>query len=283
MFIIGGSASKTIAEDLSKETGIPLAETEIYRFPDNELYVRIKQDIQDEEVIVIQTTYPDDHIIELLLLLDACKRAKAKRILVIIPYFGYARQDRQFKAGEPVSAQVLATLFSVYATEVINIDPHKDYIKDFFSIPAKNVSAVPLLANYLEEKDIDVILAPDKGALDRAKQAAKHLGCEFDYLEKTRIDGSKILMKTKILDVKGLSVVILDDIISTGGTMAAAIKELKKQQATSVYVACTHGLFAGNAIEKLKAAGCDEIIATDTIHSAYSKVKIAPILTSFIE
>jgi ribose-phosphate pyrophosphokinase len=280
MFIIGGSASRTIAEDISKQTKIPLAETEIFRFPDGELYVRIKQDIEEEEIIIIQTTYPDEHIIELLFLLDACKRANAKKIITIIPYFGYARQDRQFKKGEPISAQVLATIISVNASEVINIDPHKEYIKDFFSIPARNITAVPLLAQYLEKKDVDIILAPDKGALDRAKQASKLLGCDVDYLEKTRIDGSTISMKTKTLDVKSASVAILDDIISTGGTMAATIKELKKQQAASVYVACTHGLFAGNAIEKLKSAGCDEIIATDTIFSAYSKVKIAPALAS---
>ena len=280
MYIIGGSASQTIAEDLSKQTKIPLAETEIFRFPDGELYVCIKQDITNRDVTIVQTTYPDGNIIELLLLLDACKRAKAKNITTVIPYFGYARQDKQFKKGEPISAQALATLFSVNATEVINIDPHKDYIKDFFSIPAKNITAVPLLAQYLKNKKIDIILAPDKGAMDRAKHAANLLDCDVDYLEKTRIDGSTITMKTKTLDVKDLSVAIIDDIISTGGTMAAAIKELKNQQASSVYVACTHGLFAGNAIEKLEEAGCDEIIATDTIQSSYSKVKIAPLLAS---
>ncbi|RLF57837.1 MAG: ribose-phosphate diphosphokinase [Thermoplasmata archaeon] len=280
MFLIGGTASLSIAEDLSLQSNIPIAETIIHRFPDGELYVRIKEKIEKHEIIIIQTTYPDENIIELFLLLDACKRANAKKITVIIPYFGYARQDKQFKPGEPISAEALATLICVNADEIITIDPHKEHIKGFFSIPTKSVSAVPALAEYLKNKNIDVVLAPDKGALKRAKDTAKILNCEVDYLEKKRIDGSTIIIKPKQLEVKNKTVAIIDDIISTGGTMAAAITELKKQKAAKVYVACTHGLFAGAAIEKLKKAQCDEIISTETIRSAYSKVKITPVLTS---
>ena len=219
-------------------------------------------------------------IIELFLLLDACKRAHAKKIKAIIPYYGYARQDKQFKKGEPVSANALATIISMFADEVTTIDPHKDYILDFFSIPTNNISAVPAISSFLKERNIDVILAPDKGAYDRAKTAASSLNCEFDYLEKTRINGTTIKISPKTLDVKGKRVAIVDDIISTGGTMATAISELKKQNASAVFVACTHGLFAANAIEKLRNAGCDEIIATDTIRSEFSKVKIAPLLSN---
>jgi len=279
MFLIGGSASKSIAEDISKQTNIPIAKTEIYRFPDGELYLRIKQDLENQEITIIQTTYPDENIIELFLLLDACKRANVKKITVIIPYFGYARQDKQFQPGEPVSAEALARLISVDADKVITIDPHKEHIKDFFSIPAKNVSAVPVLSTYLKNKHVDVVLAPDKGALFRAEETARLLHCDVDYLEKKRINGTTISIQTKTLNVKDQTVAIIDDIISTGGTMAAAIQELKKQQVKNIYVACTHGLFAGNAIEKLTTAGCDEIIATDTIQSAYSTVKTASVLS----
>ena len=280
MFLIGGTASLSIAEDLSLQSNIPIAETIIHRFPDGELYVRIKEKIENHEIIIIQTTYPDKNIIELFLLLDACKRANAKKITVIIPYFGYARQDKQFKPGEPISAEALATLICVNADEIITIDPHKEHIKDFFSIPIKSVSAVPALAGYLKNKNIDVVLAPDKGAIKRAKDTAKILNCEVDYLEKKRIDGNTITIKPKQLEVKNKNVAIIDDIISTGGTMAAAITELKKQKAAKVYVVCTHGLFAGTAIDKLKKAQCDEIISTETIRSAYSKIKITPVLTS---
>ena len=282
MFLIGGSASKRLAEDLSKITSIPMADTDIYRFPDGELYIRIKENLKEQDTILVQTTYPDEKIIELFLLLDACKRANAKKITTIIPYFGYARQDKQFKPGEPVSAEALARLISINSDNVITIDPHKEYIKNFFSIPTKNISAIPAISSYLNDKQVDVVLAPDRGALSRAKDAAKQLKCEVDYLEKTRIDGSTISIKTKKLDVYNQIVVIIDDIISTGGTMAAAIRELKKQKAKQIYVACTHGLFAGDAIEKLKNAQCDEIIATDTIQTAYSKVRIAPLLVSLL-
>ncbi len=281
MYIIGGTASDKIAKDLSVGLNIPLADTISKRFPDDEFYVRINEDISGEHVVIVQTTYPDHNIIELFILQNAAKEAGAKKITVIIPYYGYARQDTKFKKGEPISAKALAKLISLNADEVITVDPHKEYILDFFSTSAKSCSAVPEIAKYLIEKDIDMLLAPDKGALDRVKKASKIIGCDFDYMEKTRIDGETIEIKPKKLDAKNKNVAIIDDIISTGGTMARSIQELKKQHANNVFVACTHGLFAGDAIKKLVSAGCDEIISTDTIQNDYSKVKIAPCLLPF--
>jgi len=281
MFIIGGTASKTIAEDLSKNLKIPIANTISKRFPDDELYVRIIDDVSKEHVIIIQTTYPDYNIIELFLLQNAVEEADAKEISVVIPYFGYARQDTKFKNGEPISAKALANLISLNADRVITVDPHKEHILDFFSTNAYSASAVPEIAKYLKERNIDLILAPDKGALERAKQASKIIGCDFDYMDKTRIDGATVEIKPKKLDVQNKNVAIIDDIISTGGTMAISIQELKKHGAKKVSVACTHGLFAGDAIKKLNSAGCDEIISTDTIQSDYSKVRVSPSLTPF--
>jgi ribose-phosphate pyrophosphokinase len=282
MFLISGSASKSIANDLSKIADIKQADVDNFRFPDGELYIRIKESVENEEIIIIQTTYPDEKLIELFLILDACRQSNTKKITVVIPYFGYARQDKQFKSGEPISASLFASLISKFADEVITIDLHKQYITDFFSIPIKNISAIPAIADYLHSKKIDLVLAPDKGAFTNAKKAAEILKCDVDYLEKTRIDGTTIKIAPKNLDVTDKKVAIIDDIISTGGTMATAIKELKNQHAAKVYVACTHGLFAGSAIEKLSNAHCDEIIATDTIESKYSKVKMAQIISNFL-
>jgi ribose-phosphate pyrophosphokinase len=283
MYIIGGTASKSVAEDLSKKLDKPLAETISKRFPDNEFYMRIEDDVSGEHVVIVQTTYPDNNIVELFILQNAVEEAGAKEITVVIPYFGYARQDTKFKSGEPISAKAIANLISLNADRVITVDPHKEYILDFFSTPAFSCSAVPELAKYLKDKDIDMILAPDKGALERVKQASKIIKCDFDYMEKTRIDGETIEIKPKKLDSQNKNVAIIDDIISTGGTMAKSIQELKKYGAKNVFIACTHGLFAGDAIKKLNAAGCDEIISTDTVISEFSKVKIAPCIVNLLK
>jgi len=213
---------------------------------------------------------------------DAVKEAGAKKITVVVPYFGYSRQDKKFEEGEPISAKAIAALISLNADEVITIDPHKEHILDFFSIPAFSCSAVPELAKFLKKKDIDLVLAPDKGALDRAKQASTIIGCDFDYMEKTRIDGTTVEIKPKNLNAQDKNVAIVDDIISTGGTMAKSIAELKKHGAKKIFVACTHGLFAGEAVKKLVSAGCDEIISTDTIVSEFSKVKISPCILQLL-
>ena len=283
MYIIGGTASKTVAEDLSKELKVPLANIISKRFPDDEFYFRILEDISGKHVIIVQTTYPDPNIIELFLIQNAVEEAGAKEISIVIPYFGYARQDTKFQDGEPISAKAMANLISLNADRVITVDPHKEHILDFFSTSAHSCSAVPELARYLTKKNIDMILAPDKGALERAKQVSDIINCDFDYMEKTRIDGKTIEIKPKKLDSQNRNVAIIDDIISTGGTMAKSIQQLKKHGAKNVYVACTHGLFAGDAIKKLSSAGSKEIIATDTIQSKFSKVKTAPCISSFLK
>ena len=283
MYIIGGTASKTVAEDLSKELKVPLANTISKRFPDDEFYMRILDDVSGEHVVIVQTTYPDPNIVELFLLQNAATEAGAKEISVVIPYFGYARQDTKFQEGEPISAKAMANLISLNADRVITVDPHKEHILDFFSTSAFSCSAIFEIAKYLKNKDIDMLLAPDKGALERTKQASKIIDCDFDYMEKTRIDGTTVEVKPKKLNVQGKNVAIIDDIISTGGTMAKSIQQLKNDGAKNVFVACTHGLFAGDAVKKLVAAGCFEIISTDTIQSEFSKVKIAPTIVPFFK
>jgi ribose-phosphate pyrophosphokinase len=283
MKIISGTTSETIAEDISKSLKIPIIDRTIKRFPDGELYIRILENIKDENILLIQNTFPDKNIIELFLLQDALREANVNKIITIIPYFGYARQDKIFQKGEVISAKTLASLISINADEIITIDPHKEHILDFFSIPAYSISAINDLSYYFKNKNIDLILAPDKGAIDRVKKAAEIIKCDYDYMEKKRINEYKIQIKPKNLDVENKKIAIIDDIISTGGTMAKSIYELKKQKAKKVYVACTHGLFVGDAIHKLNSAKCDEIVTSDTILNKFSKIKIVNTISRFLK
>lgn len=275
MYILGGTSAKNVAEHLSNRLQQPLLHTTYKRFPDDEFYIRLLDNIAGQHILIVQTAYPDPKIVELLLMQEAVHDAGAKKITVIIPYFGYSRQDKKFEEGEAISARAIAQHISLHADCVITVDPHKEHILKFFTVPAYSCSAVGSIAKYLIEKNIDFILAPDKGAKERAKEAASLIGCEYDYLEKTRINGTTVKITPKKLEAHNKHVAIIDDIISTGGTMAHSIRELKKQGAKSVIVACTHGLFVGGAKEKLLSADCDEIISTDTIETEFSKVSAA--------
>jgi len=282
MYVLGGTSAKNVAGNLANKIQQPLLQATYKRFPDDEFYVRILDDIAGEDVLIVQTAYPDPKIVELLLMQDAVHDAGAKKITVVLPYFGYSRQDKKFKEGESISARAVAQHISMYADYVITVDPHKEHILKFFSVPAYSCSAVSTIAQYLKEKNIDFVLAPDNGAKERAKEAATLIDCEYDYLEKTRVDGTIVKITPKKLDVRGKHVAIIDDIISTGGTMANSIKELKKQGAKTVSIACTHGLFVGGAKEKLLSADCDEIISTDTIETEFSKVSAADCIAEIL-
>jgi ribose-phosphate pyrophosphokinase len=282
MYILGGTSAKNVARNLANKIHQPLLQATYKRFPDDEFYVRVLDDIEGEDVLIVQTAYPDPKIVELLLMQDAVHDAGAKKIIVVLPYFGYSRQDKKFEEGEATSARAVAQHISMHADCVITVDPHKEHILKFFSVPAYCCSAITTIAQYLKEKNIDFILAPDKGAKDRAKEAATLINCEYDYLEKTRIDGTTVKITPKKLDARGKRVAIIDDIISTGGTMANSIKELKKQGAKTVSIACTHGLFVGGAKEKLLSADCDEIISTDTIETEFSIVSAADCIAEIL-
>lgn len=282
MYVIGGNAAKIVARDISDILNIPLADTICKRFPDDEFYFRIKDNISGEDVIIVQTTYPDKNIIELLIIQDAVFEANAKSITVVLPYFGYSRQDKKFEGGEPISARAIAEHISLHADYVVTVDLHKEHLLDFFKAPAYSCSAVTEIAQYLKTKEVDFVLAPDKGAINIAKKASKIINCDYDYLEKTRIDGETVKLQPKNLQTQNMNVAIIDDIISTGGTMAQSINQLKNQGAKKVLVACTHGLFVGGAKEKLLSAGCDEIISTDTIENEFTKVKSAKCIANIL-
>ena len=239
-------------------------------------YVRIDEDLDDQEVFLVQTSWPDRNIVELFLLQDAIKEFDVDSLTTVVPYFGYARQDKQFKPGEPISARAIARLIQMNTDEFITVDVHAPSVTDWFEgKSAKNAVAYPEIGKYLKGKGIELILSPDEGRADNAKRVADVVNCEADFLVKERLDGETVKMTPKRLDAKDKKVAIVDDIISTGGTIVKAAEQLRKQGAAKIYAVCTHGVFAGNAIPKLEAV-CDDICTTDTIENPKTCISVAP-------
>ncbi|MBS3781701.1 MAG: ribose-phosphate diphosphokinase [Candidatus Thermoplasmatota archaeon] len=280
--LIKGPASPLLCNKLDK-TGLKTAEVQTKVFPDEEVYVKVKGKVEGEDCFLVQTTYPNQHLLELFMIQNALKENGARSIKVIVPYYSYGRQDQIFEKGEAISAKAFAQRISIDADEFYSVDLHSEDIVDFFEIPAENISAMTRLAEYsTEKKNPDLLIAPDEGAKEMVENAALNLGLECDYLEKTRIDANTVEIKPKNIDVKGKSVVILDDIIATGGTMTEAAKQLKGSGAEEVHAGCTHGLFVGDAKKNLDAV-CDSVFCTDTIEQEKSEVSVAPLLTDLIE
>ncbi|MFO1532760.1 MAG: ribose-phosphate diphosphokinase [Thermoplasmatota archaeon] len=263
--VVAGSASAPFAAGLARELGATVARAEAKRFPDGEGYVRILEPVQGRDCVVVQATAPDTNLVELLLWQDALREAGARTVTTVIPYLGYARQDRVFHEGEAVSARAAARAVAGTTDAVVTVDPHKEEVLAFFGGKARSVSAVPQIAAELSRWGVDIVRAPDKGARDRAAQAAKLMGARVDHLGKTRISATEVTMQAKELDVAGARVAIVDDLIASGGTMVTAARQLKAQGAASVVAACTHGLFTGGAVPRLLAGGIDRVLATDTV------------------
>ena len=276
MIVIGGSSSPKLSASLANELGATLAKTDIKRFPDGEGYVRVLDPLDGQDVVLVSNTYPDEKMIETLLLCDAIEEFEYKRFTLVIPYFGYSRQDKQFNPGEPISARAMVRALEVYPDMVLTVDIHADSTIEWFeTCDAKNVSAHLEIANKLKEIGVDFIVSPDEGRIRTAEKVSKDVGVPCDYLVKDRIDGNIVRMEPKSIDVSGKRVAIVDDIISTGGTIIKASNELKKLGAASVIAACTHGLFANNALDRLGMC-CDNVISSDTIENQTTVFSVAP-------
>ena len=208
------------------------------------------------------------------MLADAIRDAGARRLTAVVPYFGYGRQDKRFLEGEAVSAKAIGKHVAADADELLTMAVHNPDVLKTFSIPAVDVDGIPALGRYLKGVDVDMLIAPDDNAIRFAKTASAICGKRYDYLEKKRIDSHTVEITPKKLDVRGKSIAIVDDVISTGGTIGTVTKELRSQGARRVIAACVHGLFVDNAEANLKA--CDDVIATDTIQSEFTKVSVAP-------
>lgn len=286
LLIIGGSASQKLAADIANILNEKLGNLEIKKFPDGEKYIRFNDDIEDEITIVQSTGYPqDENLIELFLIAKNLKSLGCKKVRAVIPYLAYSRQDKRFKKGEAISISIIANLIeSSGIDEVITVNLHEEKIVEFFNIPVKNLSAMPLLAEYF--KDIvnnPIVVAPDEGALQHAKEVAKILDCEYDYLKKKRISPDKVSTEIKEINVKNKDVILVDDIISTGGTIINASKILKNEKAKNIFVGCVHPVLVGDALMKIYLSGVKEIVGTDTLSSPISKVSVAPLLANTLK
>lgn len=287
--IIGGSASQALAAQVAKELKDKLCLIETKKFPDGERYLRIKEEIpENEKVIVIQSTgYPqDENMMELFFILDTLNDMKIKDITVISPYLGYSRQERRFKETECISAKATAKLIqSMNIKRLISINLHEESICNLYDIPVDNLSAMPAIAQHIKNtfQEKPVILAPDKGAQNFAKEIATILDTDYDYLEKVRLSPEKVETKTKNISVKDKQVVIIDDIISTGGTIVNAINILKEQGATAVDVFCVHPVLVNDAIIKISAAGARSVQGTNTLKSEASNISLAQTIANHIK
>ncbi|MGA8425216.1 MAG: ribose-phosphate diphosphokinase [Thermoplasmata archaeon] len=285
MYVIGGTASMALAERVSRELGnapfgIPYAK----RFPDGELYLRIGGQLDGEDVVLVQSTRTDQDLLELVLLEDAVREGGARRLIVVVPYFAYQRQDRQFFQGEPVSARAMARHVELDADAVVTVDLHSAQTLQNFSKPAFEASGIPAIARLLRERPVDLLVSPDKGGIERVKRMAQILDKPWFALEKKRIDSEHVelnLPTTLPEPVQGKQIVIIDDVITTGGTIVEAAKLLQKHHAGAVTASCTHGLFLRDAFERIKAV-TDEVYSTDTLGNPAEKASVAPDIAQII-
>jgi len=282
--ILIGPASKELGFKVAQELNLKPILVESKVFPDGESYIRIPSEKIDEELILIQSTHPpqNKHLIELFLMLDAAKDLGAKKIITVVPYLAYARQDKRFRAGEAVSVKVLAKLIKeAGASKFVTFNIHKEKILEFFDINSVNLSGASAIGDYFLQKKVQnpYVIAPDKGAYQLAMDVAKILNAECAYFEKKRdrVTGA-VETEFKELNVKDKTVIIVDDIISTGSTIANVAEILKKQGAEKIYAVCIHPILIENAQNRMKLAGVNEVLGTDCIPTEVSKITVASIL-----
>lgn len=264
------SSNRELAQEIADSIGVELGECEVKRFMDGEINVSIKETVRGHHVFVVQpTTNPvNEHLMELLIMCDALKRASAQSINLIIPYYGYCRQDRKSRSREPITAKLVADLLqSAGASRVIAMDLHAPQIQGFFNIPIDNFLGLPILVNYLIDKKLEdvVVVSPDHGGAVRAREFGKVLEAPIAIIDKRRPEPNKAEVMNIIGDIKNKTCIIVDDICDTAGTLAAAAKALIANGAKEVYAACTHGLLSGPAVSRIADSPIKEMIITNTV------------------
>ena len=268
--LIAGTAHAEFARSVSRAVDLPLANAHIGRFPDGEVDIKVYDDIRGADVFLIQPTCPpvNENWIELLLLLDTLRRASAGRITVVMPYYGYARKDRKDEGRVPISAKVVAnTLVACGAERILSMDMHAAQIQGFFDIPVDHLYAKPVLMRAVRTLDVEnpVVVTPDVGGIKMARAWAKALHADLAIVDKRRISGAEIAVEHVIGDVKGRNVIIVDDMISTGGSISEAARIVRREGAQKIVLAVSHAVFCGPAVERLDNCPADKILVTDTI------------------
>ncbi len=298
--IFSGSAHKQFAENVCVNLGVPLSASKLFRFSDGEIGVSIEESVRGADVYVVQPTCEpaNEHLIELLIIVDALKRASAYRVNLVMPYFGYARQDRKTRSREPITAKLVANLLEkAGADRVISADLHAGQIQGFFDIPVDHLTGGPLLASYFKrvlqkeaEAGLVSVVSPDIGGVVRARKFAEQIGnADLAIVDKRR--SHEVANTCEVMEiignVEGKTAILVDDIIDTAGTMVKAAEALMERGAKEVYACATHGVLSGPAIDRLKSSCIKEVVLTDTIPLAeekkFEKVKVLPIAPLFAE
>lgn len=287
--IFSGSSNPALAQKISEQLGLSLGPIKISRFKSGEVYVHYEETIRNCDVFLVQSfSHPiNEYFVELLIMIDAAKRASARTINIIMPYYGYARQERKAAPREPISAKMVAdVLTTVGATRVLTIDLHAPAIQGFFNIPVDHMTALDLISSYLKSKNIKnpVVVSPDAGRASTAEKLANYLDTSFAIMIKKRPAHNESSITHVIGDVEGQTPIIIEDMIDTGTTIVNVVESLKERGAEDVYVCATHPLFSGNAIERLDHKSIKEVIVTDTIllpsdiSSRFKVLSVAPLL-----
>lgn len=269
--LFSGSANRGLAQEVANTLGISLSDATLSTFSDGEIMIRINENVRGCDVFVIQSTCVpvNDHLVELLLMVDALKRASAARITAVIPYYGYSRQDRKVQPRVPISAKMVADLITAVGTNrVLTVDLHAGQIQGFFNIPVDNMYAASVLLEYMKKKfdnDNLVIVSPDAGGVERARAFAKRLNCTIAIVDKRREKANECEIMNVIGDVKGKDTLLLDDMVDTAGTLAQAASALMSEGARKVSAACSHAVLSGPALDRINASPIEELIVTNTI------------------
>jgi ribose-phosphate pyrophosphokinase len=292
MKIFCGTANPELARAIAKSLKVPMGEILVSRFSEGEIRIKINEDVRGRDIFLIQPTCPpvNDNVMELLIILDAFRRASARRITAVLPYYGYARQDRKDQPRVPITAKLMANIITeAGADRVLTMDLHAQQIQGFFDIPVDHLYAFPVIASYFRKKKLKniTIVSPDVGGIKMARAYAKGLNADLAIVDKRRSGPNEVEAMNLIGEVKGRTVLIPDDMIATAGSLVEAVNALVKFGAGEIYASCTHAILSGNAVEKLKKSVLKEIVVTDTIpippEKRIDKLTVLPVAPLFGE